>query len=72
MSFDRDLAARVVSWALNTYPRRPAAYPLPLAPEGVAWWQVNLALCLYVGGWSKWQGKKEMAEVIPAIEALRA
>lgn len=50
-------------------PMRPPSYPLPLTSQGVAYWQVNLALCSTVPGWREWQTGREMAQIIPTIEA---
>jgi hypothetical protein len=50
------------------FQQRPPSYPLPLTPDRVAYWNINAALCRAVPGWSDWQARKDMAEIIPVIE----
>jgi hypothetical protein len=69
---DGPTAANIVALALEHYAPSPDRYPLPRAPNGVAWCRVNLACCMYVSGWSEWQKPRDMAAIIPALEALAA
>lgn len=47
---------------------RDAKYPLPMTVDGVPYFSINMVLCMMVPGWSDWQARKEMAEIIPVIE----
>lgn len=52
--------------------QRPPGYPLPRTASGVPFWMINLALIHTVPGWRDWQAKRDMAQIIPVIEAARA
>lgn len=71
-SIDAPTARLVIDAALESIVKRPPGYPLPVTREGVAYWNINGLLCLYVEGWREWQAKRDMAQIIPVIEALRA
>jgi hypothetical protein len=54
------------------YKVRPETYPLPLTPEGVAYWELNMALCVSRDGWGSFQKNLSMAEIIPHIIQARS
>ena len=48
---------------------KPENYPLPWCDKlDMAYWQVNLALCLSKKGWRDKQAYKPMSEIIPWID----
>lgn len=51
---------------------RPPGYPLPTTPDGIAFWQINLALADIVPGWAGWQAQRQMAEIVPVIKRAMA
>lgn len=50
---------------------KPEGYPLPWCEAlDIAYWQINMTLCLRFKRWSKWQAGKPMAEIIPVLDRL--
>lgn len=50
---------------------KPAGYPLPWCERlDMPYFRVNMLLIFSRQGWSEWQARKSMAEIIPVIDDL--